>query len=130
MTRLKVVALIFLAVLLVAGPAHAQMYQTQVAYTTASVPFNFVVTDIDGVNHALPAGDYSLNALSPSVLLLKGEGVSVMLGTTEKFPSSEINDTKLIFVKTGDQYFLHQIWTANQKHVHDLVHAGGVPDVY
>ncbi len=129
MTRLQFVALIFLAVLLAALPAHAQIYQAQMSYTTASVPFNFVVTDIDGVNHPLPAGDYSFTGLTPSILVLKGEGTSVMLGIADRMPAEEIKDSKLIFMKIGDEYFLHQIWTADHKHVHDLVHSGGVPEV-
>ncbi|HYX69071.1 MAG TPA: hypothetical protein VE825_08050 [Terriglobales bacterium] len=128
MTRLKVVALISLAVLLAVVPAHAQMYGSQMAYTTATVPFNFTVTDIDMVNVNLPAGDYSVTSLTPTVLLLKGDGVSVMIGTTEIVPGEEIKDSKLVFMKAGDQYILHQIWTADHKHAHDLVHTGGVAE--
>lgn len=130
MTRLKMVALVFLAVLVAAVPAYAQLYQTQMSYTTASVPFPFVVTDVNMVNVTLPAGDYSLRSLNPNLLELKGDDVSVTIRTTEQFPSSEVADSKLVFMKSGDQYLLHQIWTADQKHVHDLVHGGNVPEVY
>ena len=129
MTRLKVVALIFLAVVLAAVPAPAQMHPTQVAYTTATVPFNFVVTDLNMVNVSLPAGDYSLLSLTPSLLLLKGRDTEVMISTEEMVPGNEIQDSKLVFVDIGGQHYLHQIWTADHKHVHNLVHPGGVPDV-
>lgn len=129
MTRLKIVALIFLAVLLAGLPAYGQMFQAPVTHNRAAVPFPFVVTDIDNMTQNLPAGEYSVTFLSPTALLLKGQGFAVHVAIQEKLAADDLKQSKLVFMKTGEKYVLHQIWTEGHTHIHDLVHSESIPEV-
>jgi hypothetical protein len=98
-------ALLALTVLLLATVAHAQ--QTNVK---ADVPFDFIAGD-----RAYPAGEYTVKSIAAS-------GIAILIDNTQEperglvlsnaclrgQPSAE---TKLVFERMGDHYFLSQIWT-------------------
>ena len=72
------------------------------------VPFDFIVC-----NHALPAGDYEVTLdQNRSVALVRGEAKDattfVLTHPTEARKATE--QTKLVFTRYGDRYFLSQIW--------------------
>jgi hypothetical protein len=98
-------ALLALTALLLATAAHAQ--QTNVK---ADVPFDFVVG-----NRAYPAGEYTVKSISES-------GVTIRIDNTQEPKTGLVlsnschnvqpsTETKLLFQRLGDHYFLYQIWT-------------------
>ena len=93
-----------LAVLLMATATQAQQIKMK-----ANVPFDFVAGD-----RAYPAGEYSLRpmAMDPVFLQITNveKGTSSLLrsyGCSNATPSTE---TKLVFRRIGDEYFLEQVW--------------------
>jgi hypothetical protein len=103
-------ALVAFAVLFIATAAHAQT--TKVA---ATIPFTFVAGD-----HAYPAGDYLFSNSGVVLQITNPERHSdmVLSQSCEKLlPSS---DTKVVFQRMGDYYFLQQIWVAGQSRGREL----------
>jgi len=93
-----------LAVLLMATATQAQQMKMN-----ADVPFEFVAGD-----RAYPAGEYSLKALAVNNAVLQitnvEKGASSFLlsnGCRNATPSTQ---TKLVFRRIGDEYFLEQVW--------------------
>jgi len=90
--------------LLVAACANAQSVNVN-----ANVPFNFTVA-----KSTLPAGEYNIQSLvsaTGSVLAIRGDAGKNMLAsanTAETLNASP--NSRLVFHKYGDQYFLSQIW--------------------
>ena len=93
-----------LSVLLMAAAAEAQQTKMQ-----AEIPFDFVVGD-----RSYPAGEYSLKSVT-------GDGTVIQFTNdlgVRNVPSNSCRNatpatqSKLVFRKMGDEYFLYQIWTA------------------
>jgi len=85
---------------------------------TADIPFAFIV-----MNKVLPAGSYALGQYGPLPLLLIQESTSRKAACTlttvvDNDPFKEF-ESKLVFRRYGEQYFLGQIWTG---HVGRQVH--------
>ncbi len=75
---------------------------------SASVPFDF---SVDG--KYLPAGNYQVREISQSATLITSrDGHFNVLGVYANAGPSQADETKLVFDKVGDHYFLRQIWTA------------------
>jgi hypothetical protein len=77
----------------------------------AKIPFEFSVGD-----RILPAGEYRVEQLSPStmfVVLLRraDDGPSAAALTLGIQANGSQNESKLVFHRYGDHYFLSQIWT-------------------
>jgi hypothetical protein len=94
-----------LGLLLVAACANAQ------TNVTAKVPFDFVVGKA-----TLPASDYSIQGMSGNAHLLvirnqKASGGMIVLSNSAQSAGAS-TDTRLVFHRYGDSYFLAQIWTA------------------
>ena len=93
-----------LGLLLVAACANAQSIQV-----TANVPFDFVVDKA-----TLPAGDYSLDAISSNSKALavrnRDAGVQMMVLSNAARSLNPAPDTRLVFHRYGERYFLSQIW--------------------
>lgn len=98
---------LFLALLVAACfPAAAQ----QVQELRLDIPFNFVVA-----GKTLPAGHYNLKrVLSDSNMAwtIDGDHKSVMVLTQAVQSAQKAHEPSLIFLKSGDQYSLVQIWDA------------------
>jgi hypothetical protein len=102
---LMVVAISFLAI--AAGtPARAQVVDTIVA----DIPFGFTVRDT-----TLPAGEYTIKRLAsvnPGVMeIISADGnekLVFLVGSAEA--AKQPDQTKLIFDRVGDQYFLSEIF--------------------
>jgi hypothetical protein len=74
---------------------------------TANVPFAFSVGD-----HQLPAGAYAVREMDRATLIASQDGQAKVLGIYAYAGPSKANETKLVFDKVGDHYFLAQIWTS------------------
>lgn len=99
-------ALVALAILFMAGAAHAQTIKV-----AATVPFNFIAGD-----HAYPAGDYLFSNNGAVLRIASADNTSedaIMLShACEELNPSE--KTKVVFRHMGGNYFLQQIWIAGK----------------
>ncbi len=94
--------------LLLSAAAHAQTTQLKV-----TVPFDFTAAD-----SVLPAGDYEVQSLGPwggkalSIHSVNSNAGTVVLSNSRQ--SAKTSDRgRLVFYRYGNQYFLAEIWTAN-----------------
>jgi hypothetical protein len=89
----------------------ASVAQAQQAKVTAFVPFDFVIGD-----RAYSAGQYSLKSGAGSEKLLEISNdrtpgaVMVLSNSCENVQPSQ--ETKLVFRRMGENYFLWQVWVA------------------
>src|SRR5215469_16403111 len=99
-------ALLTLGVLLAATAVRAQ--ETKVR---ANIPFDFIVGD-----RAYPAGQYALNSLPGDDAVIRIDGdpevKTVHLLSNSCQSASPSKETKLVFRRMGENYFLHQVWLA------------------
>jgi hypothetical protein len=79
----------------------------------AVIPFDFSVE-----KQVLPAGTYVVTQVRDGLYQIQREdrhgAMASMQTTALGGPTSTNNDTKLIFNKYGDQYFLSQFWASGQ----------------
>jgi hypothetical protein len=95
-----------LMTLIVAFSIAVPVVQAQQTIMTANVPFAFSVGE-----KQLPAGAYAVREMGRATLIQsKGYETSV-LGVYSYAGPSKADETKLVFNKVGDHYFLAQIWT-------------------
>jgi len=104
-----------LSLVLAAGSAFAQSGDT----TRFSIPFNFIV------NHTtLPAGDYAISIMGGGnqVLVIRGTGTSSIMTTVANHVQANrpSKNTKLVFRRYGDRYFLAQLWKQGGEVGHQL----------
>jgi hypothetical protein len=102
MKNLRPIFFVF-AALLMAGVAQAQTTRVR-----ALIPFDFVVGD-----RAYSAGEYWLNSTQTQGVIQiddarDSESVMLLSNTCQKLAPSQ--DTKLVFHRMGDTYFLYQVW--------------------
>lgn len=99
-------ALLTLAVLLAAAGVRAQ--ETRVK---ADIPFDFIAGD-----RVYPAGQYLLTSLTSddAVIRIGGnpEVQTVHLLSNSCQSANPSKETKLVFRRMGENYFLHQVWLA------------------
>ena len=75
---------------------------------TANVPFAFSVGQSQ-----LPAGSYAVREINDRATLIQSkDGHDKVLGLYNPAGPSKSDETKLVFDKVGDHYFLTQIWTS------------------
>jgi len=93
-----------LSLMLVAGSAFAQSVNL-----SADIPFGFVME-----KQTLPAGHYTIKTVSERVLALQGpDGKQVAMMITHRVEASRpAANSKLVFQRYGDRYFLAQAWAA------------------
>jgi hypothetical protein len=76
-----------------------------------NVPFDFTAG-----NTTLPAGEYSIlkSTIDTSVLTIQrtDQTASIMIPTMAAVSSQPQSESRLIFHRYGDRYFLSQVWTA------------------
>jgi hypothetical protein len=76
-----------------------------------NVPFDFVAG-----NKTLPAGEYAVKTIGPThtlVLIDRNDATASAFLTTNPVVASEPqSESKLVFNRYGDRYFLAQVWTA------------------
>ena len=112
-----------------------------VAQTTPSqrlmkvnVPFSFSVE-----GHAMPAGEYFVLTVTPerSIRIASiGGRHSAIVNTLPNYTKEPSTNSRLVFHKYGDEYFLYQIWTVGQnvarnplssKEAMEIASSGGRP---
>jgi hypothetical protein len=98
-----ILAALILMVISAVGSANAQTSSINI-----SIPFDFVVE-----NQTLPAGEYNIQpAVGGRIMLRSHDGATattvLTLPVKSQQPSSE---TKLVFKRYGNQYFLAQVWS-------------------
>src|SRR5215469_4317956 len=77
-----------------------------------NVPFSF---DVEG--HYLPAGKYEIFTVTPEreIRLVSADGKqSAIVDTLPNYASTPSANSRVVFHRYGDEYFLAQIWTAGQ----------------
>ena len=109
MKRQIVSLLSVVGLLLVAACANAQSVNVK-----ANVPFDFMVG-----KSTLPAGEYSIRSTSTgasSVLAIRGGKTNEMLASANQAQALNPSpNSRLVFHKYGDQYFLSQIWLQGER---------------
>ncbi len=106
--------LLGLGLLLVGASASAQTVNMKV-----NVPFNFIVNGA-----TLPSGEYNIQGLGTAgnAMSIVSSDKSVkslaLAGRCESLKTSE--QTKLVFHRYGDRYFLSQIWMAGNNAGHEI----------
>ncbi len=111
---LKIFSMLSLAVTL----AVAAVYANPAGQLRANIPFDFSVG-----NETLPAGVYTVAPMTTSSVLLirrKDGREGVLIHTHGVQARREQNQTKLVFRRYGDQYFLAQVWTAGDSDGREL----------
>ena len=111
---LKNFSLLSLAVMLAAGA----VYGNSAGPLTANIPFDF-----SAGNKTLPAGVYTVMPLTTqNVLRIRHEDSrAAALVITNDAPAQRGPDqTRLVFHRYGDQYFLAQVWTAGDVNGREL----------
>jgi hypothetical protein len=100
---------LLLASLFVFSMIAAQTVQAQQSLVV-NVPFDFTAG-----NTALPAGEYSVQkwGKDATVLLIQraDQSASVIIPTMAAISSERQSESKLVFHRYGDRYFLSQVWT-------------------
>ena len=126
-------ALITICLLLTAITLVAQTTPSQ-RLMTVNIPFAFAVE-----NHFLPAGEYLVLTLTPerSIRIASTDGKhSAVVNTLPNYASAPSANSRLVFHRYGDDYYLVQVWTAGQnvarnplstKRAMEIASSGGTP---
>jgi hypothetical protein len=99
----QLLAIAALGLLMTAVSAYAQTIRMK-----ADVPFNFIVD-----RATLPAGEYSIASagLGDALLIRDADGKATRVVMPNQCESLKpASQTKLVFRKYGDRYFLAQVW--------------------
>jgi hypothetical protein len=111
----RVIRLAFLVVAVAFLPA--LLYPQMLIKTPlfrVDVPFAFMA---GGVH--LPAGPYIVSHVDPSLIVIETQdGKARALLHVQIGNSGSSAETKLVFNKYGDQYFLAQVWTEPDREIH------------
>ena len=102
--------LITICLLLTAATLFAQTESQRLM--KVNVPFSFGVE-----GHALPAGEYTIFTVTPerSIRIVSADGKhSAVINTLPNYAGSPSENSRLVFHKYGDEYYLVQVWTFGQ----------------
>jgi hypothetical protein len=101
------------------------------------VPFAFAAE-----GQTLPAGEYLVLTVTPerSIRIVSSDGKhSAVVTTLPNYASSPSENSRLVFHRYGDEYFLTQVWTAGQnvarnplstKRAMEIASSGGKPQTF
>jgi hypothetical protein len=107
---MKTRALVMAGMMALAVLASTRVAQAQETMRV-NVPFDFVAG-----NTSLPAGEYLVEASGPTHTLLlidrKDAISSALINTNAAVSAGPQSESKLVFNRYGDRYFLSQVWTA------------------
>ena len=106
---MKTRALVMAAMMALTTMASTRVAQAQ--ELVVNIPFDFVAG-----NMKLPAGEYSVKVVAPErtlLLMARQEAAASTFINTNAVVRTEIQtESKMIFNRYGDRYFLSEIWTA------------------
>ena len=123
------ICLLFTAVSLVAQTTPSQRLMK------VNVPFAFSVED-----HSLPAGEYLVLTVTPerSIRITSTDGKHfAIVNTLPNYAKLPSPNSRLVFHKYRDEYFLAQVWTGGQnvarnpissKRAMEVASSGGMPE--
>jgi hypothetical protein len=103
--------LITICLLFTTASLFAQMRSSQ-QLMKVNIPFVFSAED-----HALPEGEYLVLTVTPerSIRIVSIDGKhSAIVNTLPNYASEPSPNSRLVFHRYGDVYFLVQVWTAGQ----------------
>jgi len=82
-------------------------------------------------NTPMPAGAYiiRLNSVNHSVNIARRDGPSVFAHVNDVMAKGEMESTHFRFLRVEGKLVLHQIALQGDRHIHDLVHSKGVPEL-
>lgn len=109
--------LLTIVVLLAAVSVCAQAQERSLA--KANIPFAFTVENVN-----LPAGTYTISVLPPyNMIKMQSErGGNVAMAQVIPTPArAESSQSKLVFKRVGDRYFLAQVWEQGNSTHRDLL---------
>ena len=116
---MKTRALVMAAMMALAVLASTRVAQAQETMRV-NIPFDFVAG-----NTSLPAGEYLVEASGPTHTLLlidrKDASTSALIITNAAVSAEPQSESKLIFNRYGDRYFLSQVWTAGNSNGRQLL---------
>ena len=104
---------------------------------TVNIPFAFSVE-----NHSLPEGKYTIFTVTPerSIRIVSSDGKdSVIVNTLPNYANSPSENSRLVFRRYGDEYFLTQVWTTGHdvarnplstKRAMEIASSGGKPQSF
>ena len=115
------------ALVMAALTALTVMASTQVAQalgpSAVIIPFDSVAG-----NQAFPAGEYSVQASGPEKTLIlidrKDPAASAIINSNAVVANEIQSQSKLVFDRYGDRYFLAQVWTAGNSRGRQLLKSG------
>ena len=128
--------LITICLLFTAATLFAQTTPSQ-RLMTVKIPFAFGVE-----GHALPAGEYLVLTVTPerSIRIASADGKhSAIVNTLPNYASAPSANSRLVFHRYGDDYYLVQVWTAGQnvarnplssKRAMEIASSGGKPQTF
>lgn len=107
---MKTRALIMAGMMALTAMATTRVTQAQETMRV-NIPFDFVAG-----NTSLPAGEYLVETSGPTHTLLlidrKDTISSAFINTNAAVSAGPQSESKLVFNRYGDRYFLSQVWTA------------------
>jgi hypothetical protein len=116
---MKTRALIMAGMMALTAMASTRVAQAQ-ELLVVNIPFDFVAGSM-----TLPAGQYSIQVASPEQTLLlidRKNGVASGFMNTNPVAKTEIQtESKMIFNRYGDHYFLSEVWTAGHSRGRQLL---------
>ncbi|HEY6384715.1 MAG TPA: hypothetical protein VIX91_03445 [Candidatus Acidoferrum sp.] len=105
---MKTRALVMAGVMALTAMATTRVAQAQEAMVV-NIPFDF-----SAGNKTLPAGEYSVRVRYNDTKMLlierKDASVTLFVGTNNVVANAPQSESKLIFNRYGDRYFLSQVW--------------------
>jgi hypothetical protein len=124
------ICLVFTAVTLSAQTTNQRLM-------TVNIPFAFSVE-----NHSLPEGEYMIFTVTPerSIRIVSSDGKhSAIVNTLPNYANLPSENSRLVFHRYGDEYFLTQVWAAGQdvarnplstKRAMEIASSGGTPQTF
>jgi len=106
---MKTRALVMAGMMVLTAMAFTRVAQAQ-ELLAVNIPFDFVAG-----NTQLPAGEYTVRVSAPThtIILIsrKDSATSAFLVTNAAVSAEPQSESKLIFNRYGERYFLSQVWT-------------------
>jgi hypothetical protein len=116
---MKTRALVMAGMMALTATASTRVAQAQ-ELLVVNIPFDFVAGNIP-----LPAGEYSIRVSAPERTLFlidrKDAAASTFINTNSVATTEIQTESKLIFNRYGDRYFLSQVWTAGNSRGRQLL---------
>ena len=119
---MKTRALVMAGVMALTAMAFTRVAQAQ-ELLAVNIPFDFVAG-----NTQLPAGEYTVRVSAPThtIILIsrKDSATSAFLVTNAAVSAEPQSESKLIFNRYGERYFLSQVWTEGNSQGRQLLKSG------